>query len=71
MADLPLDEKTIKRELRSRRVGILEVKKRGADIDPAVFRRRMSLSGDASATIVLTRIAGRHRALIVERVTPE
>jgi SAM-dependent methyltransferase len=71
MADLPLDEKTIKRELRSRRVGILEVKKRGADIDPAVFRKRMSLSGDASATIVLTRIAGRHRALIVERVTPE
>jgi SAM-dependent methyltransferase len=70
-ADLPLDEKTIKRELRARRVGILEVKKRGADIDPAVFRKRMALSGDASATIVLTRIAGRHRALIVERVTSE
>lgn len=68
IADLPLDEKTIKKELRTRRVGVLEVKKRGADIDPAVFRRKMSLSGPESATIVLTRVAGRHRALLVERV---
>lgn len=68
IADLPLDEKTVKRELRSRRIGILEVKKRGADIDPAVFRRRMALSGPEAATIVLTRVAGRHRAILVERV---
>ena len=71
VADLPLDEKTVKRELRSRRVGVLEVKKRGADIDPAVFRRKMSLSGPESATIVLTRVAGRHRALLVERVSAD
>jgi SAM-dependent methyltransferase len=70
IADLPLDEKKIKRELRARRVGILEVKKRGADIDPAAFRRRMALSGPESATLVLTRVAGRHRALLVERVVP-
>jgi hypothetical protein len=68
VADLPLDEKTIKRELRTRKVGVLEVKKRGADIDPAVFRKRMSLSGPNSATIVLTRVAGRHRALLAERL---
>jgi hypothetical protein len=67
VADLPLDDKTIKRELRTRKVGVLEVKKRGADIDPAVFRKRMSLSGPNSATIVLTRVAGRHRALLAER----
>lgn len=69
--DLPLDEKTIKRELKSRRVGVLEVKKRGADIDPAVFRKKMALSGPESATIVLTRVAGRHRALLVERVSSD
>ncbi len=68
VANLPLDEKTIKRELRSRRVGVLEVKKRGADIDPAVFRKRMALSGPNAATVVLTRVGGRHRALIAERV---
>ncbi|RUQ98931.1 class I SAM-dependent methyltransferase [Labedella endophytica] len=67
VADLPLDEKTIKKELRSRGIGVLEVKKRGADIDPAVFRRKMSLSGTRSATIILTRVAGRHRALLVDR----
>jgi hypothetical protein len=68
VADLPLDEKTVKRELRTRGVGVLEVKKRGADIDPAVFRKRMALSGPNSATVVLTRVAGRHRALLAERV---
>ncbi|RWZ49950.1 SAM-dependent methyltransferase [Labedella phragmitis] len=68
VADLPLDEKTVKRELRTRKVGVLEVKKRGADIDPAVFRKRMALSGPNSATVVLTRVAGRHRALLAERV---
>lgn len=68
VADLPLDEKTIKRELRARKVGVLEVKKRGADIDPAVFRKRMALSGPNTATVVLTRVAGRHRALLAERV---
>ncbi|RWZ64385.1 class I SAM-dependent methyltransferase [Labedella populi] len=68
VADLPLDEKTVKRELRTRKVGVLEVKKRGADIDPAVFRKRMALSGPNAATVVLTRVAGRHRALLAERV---
>lgn len=68
VADLPLDEKTVKRELRARGVGVLEVKKRGADIDPAVFRKRMALSGPNAATVVLTRVAGRHRALLAERV---
>ena len=38
-----------------------------ADIDPAAFRKRMSLSGRGAATIVLTRVAGRHAALLVER----
>lgn len=71
VADLPLDEKTVKRELRARRIGVLEVKKRGADIDPAVFRKKMALSGPESATVVLTRVGGRHRALLVERVTAE
>jgi hypothetical protein len=64
---LPLDERTIKRRLRDLGIGTLEVKKRGADVDPAAFRKRMSLSGRGAATIVLTRVAGRHAALLVER----
>lgn len=63
----PLDEKTLKRELRARRVGRLEVKKRGVDVDPAAFRTRMALRGPEQATLVLTRVAGRHTALLCER----
>jgi SAM-dependent methyltransferase len=64
----PLDERTLKRELRARGIGTLEVKKRGADIDPAAFRTRMNLKGPNSATLVLTRVAGRHAALLCERL---
>lgn len=64
----PLDERTLKRALKSRGIGTLEVKKRGADIDPAAFRTRMGLTGPNSATLVLTRVAGRHAALLCERL---
>jgi hypothetical protein len=63
----PLDVKTLKRELAARGIGTLEIKKRGVDIDPAQFRTRLALSGEASATLVLTRIAGSRAAILVER----
>lgn len=64
----PLDVKTLKRELKARGVGTLEIKKRGVDIDPAQFRTKLGLTGDASATLVLTRIAGERVALLTERL---
>lgn len=64
---LPADERQLRRELASRGVGTLEIKKRGVDVDPAALRTRLKLSGAASATIILTREAGRHIALLVER----
>jgi hypothetical protein len=68
--DFPLDKRLLKRELAARGIGTLEVKKRGVDIDPAQFRTAMALRGDASATLVLTRIAGKRRAILAERVQP-
>jgi hypothetical protein len=65
---MPLDVKTLKRELAARGIGTLEIKKRGVDIDPAEFRKKLALAGDASATLVLTRIAGSRTAILVERV---
>ncbi len=65
---LPLDARTLKRELAVRRIGNLEIKKRGVDIDPADFRKRLQLSGDESATLILTRVAGAHTALLVDRI---
>lgn len=65
----PLDERRLKRELSSRGIGSLEIKKRGVDVDPAAFRKKLALRGPESATLVLTRVAGRHTALLCERVT--
>ncbi|CAN5311381.1 50S ribosomal protein L11 methyltransferase [soil metagenome] len=66
---LPFDEKSLRRELRNRDIGTLEIKKRGVDIDPAQLRKKLALKGAASATLIVTRVAGRHMALLAERVT--
>ena len=47
---------------------MLEIKKRGSALDPARLRTQLALRGSASATIVLTRIAGAPRVLVVERL---
>ncbi|AGW40736.1 hypothetical protein O159_05410 [Leifsonia xyli subsp. cynodontis DSM 46306] len=65
---LPYAERDLKRALRKRGIGTLEIKKRGVDVDPAALRKRLGLAGDRSATLVLTRIAGRHTALLAERL---
>jgi hypothetical protein len=67
-AVLPLDVKILKKELSTRGIGVLEIKKRGVDIDPAQFRTRLGLKGAASATLFLTRGEGKRMALLAERV---
>ena len=62
------DERLLKRELAARGIGRLEIKKRGWDGDPAALRKRLALSGPESATLFLTRIDGRHRAILAERI---
>lgn len=70
LEQLPYGERDLRRALRERGVGTLEIKKRGVDVDPAALRKRLALSGERSATLILTRIAGRHSALLAERLTP-
>lgn len=65
---LPFAEKDLKKALQARGIGTLEIKKRGVDVDPAALRTRLKLSGDRPATLILTRVAGRHTALLAERV---
>ncbi|MBX3077674.1 MAG: SAM-dependent methyltransferase [Cryobacterium sp.] len=64
---LPYDVKALKRLIAARGIGTLEIKKRGVDVDPAELRKKLSLKGDAAATLILTRIAGRHTAILAER----
>jgi hypothetical protein len=66
--ELPFDERRLKTALRERSIGTLEIKKRGVDVDPATLRTRLSLRGSDAATLVLTRVAGRRTALLVDRV---
>lgn len=65
---LPADEAKLKKELRARRIGTLEIKKRGVDVDPATLRTRLSLKGPNSATLILTRTASSRLTLLAERV---
>lgn len=65
---LPAGEAQLKKALRERRIGMLEIKKRGIDVDPATLRTRLALKGPEAATLILTRIGGAHEALLVDRV---
>ena len=64
--ELPYREKQLKAALRERGVGRLTIKKRGVDVVPEDLRKRLSLSGDAEATLVMTRVAGSGTALLVQ-----
>jgi hypothetical protein len=61
MEVLPFDLKRVKAALRERRIGRLEVKVRGARVDPEKIRRRLRVAGDASATLLL---AGNQRVTL-------
>lgn len=62
--------KQVRQYLRSRDVGGVEILKRGVDIVPDQFRKTLRLKGKAQATLVLTRLQGKHLALVVKRVVP-
>jgi predicted RNA methylase len=64
---LPFDVKALRKLVAARGIGSLEIKKRGVDVDPAQLRKKLSPKGSASATLILTRVAGRHTALLAER----
>jgi SAM-dependent methyltransferase len=64
----PFDEKLLKRELAARKIGTLEIKKRGMDVDPAQLRSKLSLKGQESATLILTRTGAKRVALLAERL---
>ncbi|HTE72764.1 MAG TPA: class I SAM-dependent methyltransferase [Actinomycetes bacterium] len=65
---LPFHLKRLRALLRDRGVGRLTVKKRGTAVAPEELRARLRLSGDAEATVVLTRVAGAQTVLLVEPV---
>jgi SAM-dependent methyltransferase len=61
---LPFSLKRLRAVLRDHGVGRLEILKRGSAVDVERLRRELRLSGDHSATVVLTRVAGAPTVLI-------
>ena len=47
---MPLDLRKVAGHLRERKIGRLEIKKRGVDHEPAIVRKQLHLNGDNEAT---------------------
>ena len=65
---LPFHLRALRTWVRQAQIGVLEIKKRGVDLDPAELRRRLRLAGPNSATMVISRTPNGAMAAIVERV---
>ncbi|MDG4806188.1 methyltransferase domain-containing protein [Micromonospora sp. WMMD1120] len=61
---LPFSLKRLRTLLRERRVGRVEILKRGSALVPEQLRRDLRLAGDAAASLVLTRVDGAPTVLI-------
>jgi hypothetical protein len=61
---MPWSLKRLRAALRSRGVGAVQIRKRGSAVDVEDLRRRLDLSGDNQATVVLTRVRDRPWALV-------
>jgi hypothetical protein len=65
---LPFHLKALRSWVREAQIGVLEIKKRGIDVDPAELRKRLRLAGRNSATIVISRTPNGAIAAIVQRI---
>jgi hypothetical protein len=66
---LPLDRKQLRAYCREHRLGRLEIKKRGVDVNPERLRKEIVADGDGEATMILTPVSGKTRALITRRLS--
>ena len=67
LADLPNNDKQIRRYFREHPFGQVEIKCRRIPIDVEQTRRKLTLSGTAPVSLVFARVEGRSRALVCER----
>ena len=65
---LPLRAATIKRWLAERRIGRLEIKKRGIELDPCQLQRQLKVPGNEQATLLATRRGQRAIAIMARRI---
>ena len=67
---LPFDRKRVKSLLRERKIGQLEVKKRGTQVDPAQLQRQMQGKEAGQATLLLAGTSAGVTAVLAHRKDP-
>jgi SAM-dependent methyltransferase len=67
---LPVAVKRLRAAVRERGIGRLDIRKRGSALDVERLRRDLRLTGDAAATLVLTRVDGAPAALLCRAGLP-
>ncbi len=67
LEQLPLRVTTLGKHLRCLDIGKLEIKKRGVETDPEQLRKKLKLTGNGSATLLLTRLGNSEIALLAKR----
>jgi hypothetical protein len=65
---LPFHLKVLRGWVREAEIGVLEIKKRGIDVDPADLRKRLRLAGPSTATLVISPTPKGAIAAVVERL---
>ena len=61
-------QKELRAWVRDQHIGVLEIKLRGLDIDPAQLRRTLKLKGNQTATIILAPTLAGVQVFIVQRI---
>jgi hypothetical protein len=67
LAELPNNERAVKKHLREQRIGRLEIKARRLPIDVARLHRSLAVEGDRRGLVVFARVGGKARAVVAER----
>lgn len=65
---LPFDPKYVKKSIRQRGIGNLEIKKRGVRVSPEQLREEIRPKGDESATLLVLPVHRKVRAILAKRV---
>ncbi len=70
LADMPNNERQIRRYFRAAEFGQVEIKSRHVPIAADAVRRKLTLSGQQAGVLIFARVAGRTRALVCRRADP-
>jgi SAM-dependent methyltransferase len=65
---LPYKLVELKKWVKEKNIGVVEIKKRGVDVDPASLRKSLPLKGTNEATLIVTRVDDKRVALVTSRL---